>query len=155
MSETVKNLSGKFVAWCFISFFALIVVVNGIFAYKAVTTLPGVVTKNAYEKGLAYNDMLEKARSQPKISQQVSYDDGALRWELIDKQGAFIINAVVDARIIRPIKDGNDFDIGLKHMGEGVYEAEISLPFKGLWEARLSSKWDNKQYQTSYQFIAK
>ncbi len=156
MGKKDKSLDGRFVAWCFILFFALIVTVNGIFAYKAITTQPGVITQNAYEKGLAYNDMLEKAKSQPKITQQVSYNDGILRWKLIDEQGNFITNAVVKARIIRIIKDGNDFDIELKHKGGGVYEVKFSLPYKGVWEAKLSSKWDNdKQYQTSYRFTIK
>ncbi len=146
---------GRFVAICFILFFGVIVVVNAIFAYMAISTQTGVVTKNSYEKGLAYNELLEKAKLQPKLSQKLSYNDGVLRWALADEGGAPLVDAVVNAKIIRPVQDGYDFNIELNHNGGGIYEAELSLPLKGLWEARLSSKWNNKQYQATQKFIAK
>ncbi len=150
-----KISDGKFIFLCFVLFFGVIVVVNSIFLYMALKTQPGVVTKNAYEKGLAYNDLIQKARSQPNIKQYVSYENGVIKWELASEDGVAITNADIDVKIIRPVQKGYDFDIKLKHDGNGVYKADISLPLKGLWEARLTSKWNNKQYQTTYQFIAK
>ncbi len=150
-----KPMSGRFVALCFVLFFGVIVVVNMFFLYMALSTQPGVVTKNAYEKGLDYNELLDKARSQPNITQKVSYIDGVLRWVLSDEDGKALTNAAVIAKIIRPVQNGYDFDITLEHSGGGIYEVEMPLPLKGKWEARLSSKWNGKQYQTAHQFIVK
>ncbi len=157
MENTIskKPTGGRFVALCFVLFFGVIVVVNMVFLYMAIKTQPGVVAKNTYEKGLAYDELIDKAKSQPKIKQDVSYSNGVLRWSLVDEDGTPLVNAAVNVKIIRPVQNGYDFDIKLEHSGGGIYEVELSLPLKGLWEARLSSKWNNKQYQTTYQFIAK
>ena len=157
MENTIskKPTGGRFVALCFVLFFGVIVVVNIIFLYMALSTQPGVVAKNTYEKGLAYDELIDKAKSQPDIKQDVSYDGKVLRWSLVDEGGEALIDAIVNVKIIRPVQNGYDFELKLEHSGGGIYEAELPLPLKGLWEARLSSKWNNKQYQTTYQFIAK
>ncbi len=152
--EDPKDNYGKRVALYFVAFFGVIVLVNSFFMYMAVTTMPGVVVKNAYKKGLAYNETLEKARSQPILNQTVSYnnDSGALRWELIEN-GEPLTDAVVDARIYRLVQDDYDVDVSLNHIGAGIYETTLSLPLKGQWTARLRSKWDDKQYQIRHQLL--
>lgn len=45
-----------------ISFFILFASVDAFFIYKALSTHTGVVTENAYEQGLNYNEILEEAR---------------------------------------------------------------------------------------------
>ena len=53
---------GKRVLIILISFFAVFASVDAFFIYKALKTQPGVVTENAYERGLNYNDLLKEAR---------------------------------------------------------------------------------------------
>ncbi len=152
--KSSKNNSGKLILLCFVSFFGLIFVVNGIFAYMALSTHTGLVTKNAYEKGLAYNEVLQKVKNQPKLKEEAVYDSGVLRWFLADENNTFLENAMVSARIIRPVQGGYDFDVTLEYKGSGVYEAKLDLPLQGAWRAKLNSKWDNKEYQTTYNFVA-
>ena len=148
MEQVIKKSDGRFILMCFVAFFALIVVVNSIFIYMALNTHSGVVTQQPYEKGLAYNETLAKAKTQPDLEHTVSYESGVLRWSL--PMG----NAVVNANIVRPVQDGYDFEIPLKHMGGGIYEANPTLPLKGAWTAKLKAIWDDKQFQTSHDFIA-
>jgi nitrogen fixation protein FixH len=150
-----KNPKDKWIPWCFVIFFAVIAVLDGIFVYMAVSTQTGVVTEQAYEKGLAYNELLEQAKQRPEINQKASYKDGVLSWSLANKDESPISNAVVTAHIKRPVQDGYDFDITLSHKGNGLYEADITLPMKGLWQAGLNSEWDNQKYQTSLKFVSR
>lgn len=139
----------KYILFAFLAFFGVVFTVDAIFIHTALTTYTGVVTDKAYERGLNYNDTLNEANTQPELNDQVSFENGVLRWNLgIEK-------AVVNARIIRPIQEGHDFDIVLNPVESGVYEAALNFPFKGLWEAKLSGKWNNKTYKTTYQFIVK
>jgi nitrogen fixation protein FixH len=78
----------------------------------------------------------------------VSYSDGVLRWTLP------IINASVTAGIMRSVRDGYDFDIALKHIGNGVYEAKPAMPLPGAWTAKLKATWNNETFQTNHDFIA-
>lgn len=46
----------------FIAAFLVVFVVNGFFVYQAINTNHGVVTENAYEKGLDYNRIVKEVR---------------------------------------------------------------------------------------------
>lgn len=148
MNNIVKKSDGRFVLICFLAFFAVIIVVNSIFIYMALQTHSGVVVKNPYEKGLAFNKTLHAAKTQPDLKHAVSYRAGVLRWTLP------IINASVTAGILRSVRDGYDFDIALKHIGNGVYEAKPTMPLPGAWTAKLKATWNNQTFQTSHDFIA-
>ncbi len=147
-TAAVKHPKDKWIPRYFVMFFAVIAVLDGIFVYLAVSTQTGIVTEQPYEKGLAFNKTLEEARAQPDLEHQASYTEGILRWILPLEQ------ASVTASIIRPVQDGYDFSVALKHVGNGVYEVKPELPFPGAWTAKLKATWDNQKFQTSYDFIA-
>ena len=52
---------GTWVLFSFVAFFGVIIAVNSVFITTALNSHSGVVTKQPYEKGLAYNQYLEKA----------------------------------------------------------------------------------------------
>ncbi|MDP6343656.1 MAG: FixH family protein, partial [Alphaproteobacteria bacterium] len=56
-----RPLTGRDVLWLLLGFFALIIVVNGIFVVLALNSFSGVSTENAYRQGLAYNQTLQAA----------------------------------------------------------------------------------------------
>lgn len=151
----VKDPRDKWIPIYFVMFFAVIVCLDSIFVYIAISTQTGVVTENAYKKGLNYNELLDKAKAQPDIKQTVTYNNGVLRWQLADKHGQPLTNVIVNAKIIRTVHDGLDFEITLNHIGDGVYEGALKLPMDGRWLAKLSGKWKNKQYQIAHEFMAK
>lgn len=149
VEHAAPNPKDKWIPRYFVMFFAVIVVLDSLFVYMAVSTQTGLVTEHPYEKGLAYNEILEKAHAQPVIENTVTYEDGVLRWELpIDE-------ATVTAALIRPVKEGYDFEIDLENKGNGLYEARPELPLHGRWTAKLIAKWDNDEFQTSHSFIAR
>lgn len=151
--DRAKN---KYILFAFLGFFGVVFIVDAFFIHMALKTQTGVVSERTYEKGLNFNQTLSEAKAQPSLNDRVTFKNNILRWNLNDKA---INNADVNARIIRPIQAGHDFDIKLVNQGDGIYEARLDLPFKGLWEAKLKSKWDNKQgwqtYKTTHQFIVK
>ncbi len=149
MEQAIQNPKDKWIPRYFVMFFAVIALLDGIFVYTAISTQTGVVTKHPYEKGIAFNETLAKAKAQPHISHKTTYHDGVLRLKLP------IETASVTASIIRPVQDGYDFDIKLAHIGDGIYEATIDTPLKGAWTAKLKATWNDNQFQTSHDFIVK
>ena len=148
-----KN-SGKLILLCFIAFFGVIIAVNGVFIYMAMQSNTGVITENAYEKGLAYNKVLETARTQPALQDKMIYEGGTLQWQLADETGSPLKGGEASVVLVRPVKGGYDFSLPLKETAPGVYVAKPDFPMHGLWTARLDVKWNNKQYQTSQDLIA-
>lgn len=156
MSAAAKKLTGYNVFFWFVAFFAVIILVNGVFIYTALGTHTGVVTERPYEKGLAYNETLAQAKDQPSLQSEVSFDSSVLSWSLQDENGKALDDALASAKIIRPVQDGNDFEVTLKPEGGGLYTADLNLPLKGKWIAKLSVQWKNdKNYHTTHRFIAK
>lgn len=155
MFPSYRWIRERWVFWSFFAFFSVIAAVNAVFIYSALSTQSGLVTERAYEKGLAYNEVLAAADNQPDLREEAEYKNGVLRWTIAEADGMAITGAQVKARIIRPVREGNDFDTVLQHRGGGVYEAKISPPLPGSWTAKLECEWNGKHYRTSYPFIAR
>ncbi|MGH1375512.1 MAG: FixH family protein [Alphaproteobacteria bacterium] len=156
MSEDIRrDPKDKWILFYFIAFFATFFSVDALFVYLALNTHTGVIEERSYEKGLAYNEVLKRAETQPNLQEKVSYADGVLRWKIADVEGTPITKASVTAEIIRQVQDGHDFNVTLDHQKNGIYETRLSLPLQGKWLARLNSTWNNTQYQTTHQFIVK
>lgn len=156
MSECIqKPLNGWIVFLMFFAFFGLIVAVNSVFITYALKTHSGVVTEKPYEKGLAHDTTLEKARSQPKWTSIIAFDNGVLRWDLKNEQSFPISSGDVTAFFMRPIKSGDDFSLSLDYKGNGIYETKPDFPHIGAWNVKLDIKWKNKHYRTSKTLIVK
>ena len=145
--QPTKDPRDKWIPRYFFIFFGFIALLDGFFVYTAISTQTGLVTQNPYEKGIAYNEMLNKAHAQPALEQKVTYDNTVLRWALP------IENASVTASIMRPVQEGFDFDVVLNNSGNGIYEATLQTPMPGAWTAKMKARWDNQEFQTTYSFI--
>lgn len=140
------------VLYWFLAFFGTFMILDGIFVYLAVSTQTGLVTEQAYEKGLDYNKTLHEAGSQPAMNDVVSYENGVLKWVIKDAENN-LVEADAQARFFRQVQDGHDFTIPLKRTQSGVYEARPDIPLKGLWMVKLQSQWKNNTYKTSFNLI--
>lgn len=147
--------SGQFILLCFLGFFGFIGIVDAYFVYTALTTNTGLVTEQAYEKGLAYNEMLDKAKHQPTIREESSYEDGIFSWQANNMDGSPLEKANISVKLYRAVKDGYDFDIKLSEVGNGLYQSKIDFPLPGLWVAKVNAQWNNKTYQTSHRIMVK
>lgn len=148
MAQIFNPQKGTWVLLSFVAFFAVIVAVNAVFITKALETHSGVVVKQPYEKGLAFNEVLETARAQDGIEHGVSYKDGILQLTLP------VTTAEVVASFMRPIKEGDDFEMALEHRGGGVYEAVPEMPLPGAWRVRLRATWKDQIFQMTHDFMA-
>ncbi len=154
MAQIFNPEKGTWVLVIFVAFFGLIVAVNSVFIYNALSTHSGVITEDPYRKGLAYNDVLSAAKSQPKLTETIAYEKGVLRWTALDQNGQSL-DATVTAKLVRDVKDGHDFDVELNKVNSGTYEAALDLPLKGRWSVQIKAVWDKNQYQTRHTIIAK
>ena len=152
--QAERSKKGKIVFWSLVTFFAVFSTVDAFFVYKAMTTHTGVITENAYEEGLAYNQVIEQAREQKDMNVSATYQEGVLTVDLKDQTHAPVIGAVVTVDIVRNIHEDHDFQVLLQHKGDGLYQKKLSLPLKGIWTANIEAKWTQqkkiKRYQTAY-----
>jgi nitrogen fixation protein FixH len=155
MEQSIKDPKDKFILLYFLLFFGTIILLDGIFIYFAISTHTGVVTEQAYERGLDFNSTISKAANQPNIQHHFSYNEHSISWKITEANGKPIDNAIVTANIIRPVIEGYDFKVHFKHVNDGLYETQPEFPLKGLWSVKLNSKWEDKQFQSSQEIIVK
>jgi nitrogen fixation protein FixH len=140
--------------YIFVAAFAVVVAVNGVMIWIAVTTFPGLATDKSYDRGLKYNQNLAAAQAQAEMGWQVEIaaakqSSGLVRVEGFykDKNAAPINELAVKAYLIRPAVTGHDRDIELSPQGEGRYAGALELPLAGLWEVRLIASGKGLHHQ--------
>jgi nitrogen fixation protein FixH len=151
----------RWIPWAFVAFFLVVVAANGVMVYLAQDTWTGVVTENHYEKGLAYNEALARARAQDALGWQVDVaftpaehsPPGDPRAHVVvtmrDRDGRPLADGEVRARFVRPTHEGFDAEVALTHLGNGRYGADVSLALPGQWDMVVSGFHDGATYQTA------
>lgn len=134
-----------------VAFFAVFIVVDAVMVTLAVKTQTGVVTEQAYEKGLAFNQTLKGAAEQEKLgwAGKIEVAGDRLTFLLQDRQGNPINGARVNAEITRPVQAGYDFSVPLEETTPYGYGTVVAFPLKGEWKIRVYATWQDKTYQSS------
>ncbi len=152
--STAKKLTGKNVLFIFVIFFLVVFGVNFVFISAALKTHSGVVTEDAYRKGIAYNDLLERSKNQPEVTQKLELGKSRIVWSITDEKDSAIVDADVQAYFIWPVKKGYDFDVTLNPTDRaGHYAADIDLPFAGRWRVKLIASWDGQEFHALHNVI--
>lgn len=156
VAMTGPRKSDRFIPWYFVGFFALLFMFDGIFVYLATSTHTGVVTEQAYQKGVDYNDTIAAVDAQNALGWQgeITYSaDGQLNFKVQDGNASGISGANVVAEMTRPTHNGVDFDQPLKEIAPGIYQAPVKFPLDGIWDVRVYVSWQQKQFQTAQRII--
>lgn len=150
-------MSGKRVFYYFLAFFGFIAAVNAAMVTMAVRTHSGLVTDHPYEKGLAYNEVVEAEKTQEKlgwkgvVELRHSREGGnlfAIFFSLHDQNGNPITPTKSTATITRPTEQGMDFTAELTGK-----ETPITFPAKGLWDVQVDASVGDKNFQQSKRIV--
>ena len=146
----------RYIPYYFVAFFLVIFIVLGTFTYLALSTHRGVVTDNAYQKGLEYNQTIASEEAQKLLgwSSTIQLDSDTLIFALSDANGNSIKGAKVIAYASRPTQAGHDIQVVLTPKGAN-YTSQLNLPFKGQWDIKVLATWKQQPYQTSKRIILK
>lgn len=146
--------SDRLIPWYIAVFFVAFTGLLVWFAWFSIQGYQGVITKDAYKKGLAYNTVIEKAERQESLGWEgaIAFSSiqglrGTITFTLKDRAGAPIHGAQVKARFIRPTLAGYDTDIILSESASGVYEGEVTLAWPGVWNAHISASHNGQNFQ--------
>ena len=149
MTENIMRKSDRLIPWYFVFFFVVIAMVDATFVTIAVRTQTGTMTGNTYQRGLDYDQVLAKVAEQNALGWQGEIQfsgKSELHFDLADKSGKVLSGATVQARMLRPVQEGSDFDIALHPDGRGGFQAKIDFPFPGLWDVNIEALWQNHHY---------
>lgn len=143
-------MTGRRVWWYFVAFFGFVFAVNAAMVTMALRTHSGLVTDHSYEKGLAYNQVVEAEKKQEALGWKgsINYKNGTLSFDLHDKNNNPITPKKTTATITRPTQQGMDFTLELKDV-----ETSVKFPANGLWEVRVDAEHEGVHYQQSKRIV--
>lgn len=157
---------GWWYPYIFVGVFLVVLAVNLVMASSAVRTFSGLQTEQAYDKGLAYNQVLAEAKAQEKLgwtvdAQMVPHDaantqrhDADLTVSYTDKAGKPVSGLSVKAEVTRPTQAGHDLhDLELVEKTPGQYVALVPLQLAGQWELGVVARLGETQYKISQRVL--
>lgn len=133
----MQELTGRHVLAITLGFFATIIAVNGLLAYKAVSTFPGLEVANSYVASQAFDTDLHAQKALGWHLTQ-SYADGHLTLRFTDSAGEQVIPEELTVLVGRPTEAADDARPAFRRVGAG-YEAAIALD-QGKWMLRVEAR---------------
>jgi nitrogen fixation protein FixH len=162
IERTADPGRSRWIPWAFVGFFLVVFAVNGALVWFALSSWTGLEADNSYERGLIYNRALEAEKEQAALGWHAGFSfaqtgarRGMLELSLQDRDGADLRGAKVDALLVRPTREGFDFDLALTEREPGRYLAEVELPLPGQWEVRLAARAGGEVYRLSPRIYVK
>ena len=160
MQPAIANENRPLPAWkspWVIGWLALVMtvlVVNALMVYLAVTTNPGLVVEDYYERGQAYErTMHSRSTDDPgwvmraDIPKDISAGETSpIRFFLVDEAGQPVIPESVELFVYRPSDATRDFSVPMMAEGPGRYMAQVSFPLVGVWDTLVAARRGDDEY---------
>ncbi|MEE9387047.1 MAG: FixH family protein [Paracoccaceae bacterium] len=133
---TDKPLTGRKFFLIFAAFFGVIIAVNVMLAVKAVSTFPGLETRNTY---IASQQFDAARAAQTSLGWEINaiVDGSMLTLTITDAQGASVTVADISAILGRPTHDRDDQVLDLAISGAGYVSPVQFGP--GVWNLRVKA----------------
>lgn len=148
----IDRKRGRVVPWIIAAFYLAFMLSFIGFVVIAFGNPPHETTRNAYEKGLAYNDTLARSAVQAQMgwTSKIAFSDGRLVVHLNDASGAPIVQGRVRAWFVHPADGARDVSLDLHHDGQGAWSASAPVG-KGLWAVHVTAEHMDRQFQATTQ----
>lgn len=125
----------RWIPWVFVGCMAVVIVVNGVLIFSALSTFTGLAVDRSYDRGRTYNHVLREADRQNALgwTTTVAIEGERLAIRVRDRDGNSIPGRI-DAHLLRPL-DGERVDLP-EAFGAGRFAMDIPELRAGQWEFR-------------------
>lgn len=139
--ETRRGFTGWHMFAILCVFFGIIIVVNLIMAYFAVSTWSGLVVQNSYVASQEFNEKSISGKQQQALQWQneLGYSQGTFTYVLTDKDGNAIETTSAVANFKRPVGDAHDTTVTLTMTENGKFTGDVELG-EGAWIAEVNTE---------------
>ena len=128
----------RWIPWVFVGGMGVVVLVNLVLVFAALSSFTGVTVGQSYDRGRAYNQVLDAAQRQQALgwSAAVALQDGALSVVVRDREG-LPVPGRIEGVLQRPL-ERKALPLDFTSPGTGRFRADIAPGQPGQWEARLT-----------------
>ena len=132
---------------CFFGMFFVIFAANAAMVGVALDSWRGLVTTDAYDKGVAYQQAVDAEAREAALgwSVDLTVDHPQPRRadvmiQVTGANGQPLEADSVEIGFVRPTQEGYDSVHSLTKLGGGKFHKSVQLPLKGLWELRIEAR---------------
>jgi nitrogen fixation protein FixH len=144
------RLTGRMVLVGLVAFFAVVVGVNGLMTYAAISTFGGVETESSYRAGLAFANEIKSAQAQDarhwNVTAKAAIEGDATVVEVTarDAAGRPVPDLAATARLVHPTDRRGDHSVPLAGAGSGVFHGE-TVAAAGQWDLVIELSRDGER----------
>lgn len=134
------HFTGRKMLLIMVTFFGVIIAVNGTMLTLAVKTFGGLVVGNSYVASQKFNDDITAAKSQPirGWSLDLTADANALVLKINDRDGSHIGGLDIEVSIARPTHNRSTIFVAMTETEPGIYEGPATLK-PGQWIGTITT----------------
>lgn len=145
MSIPTKEFTGRHMLATTAAFFAVVIGVNVTMAFYASSSWSGLVVENTYVASQEFNRKAAEAKEMAAsgVVGKLSFLDGAIHYDIRNRDGSPALVDEVAANFKRPVGDHEDFHVAFAKVGEGRFEAARRLT-SGDWIVEIVSRRGGK-----------
>ncbi len=131
-----REFTGRHMAIIMLTFFGVVVSVNGYMAWVAVSSWTGLMARNGYVASQNFNANLEVRRKQDSLGYQsiLRYGDEAMTFTFRDRSGQPLTGFEVTLKVGRPTNEREDRQFVMTQGEPGIYRQKLLLA-PGQWNA--------------------
>lgn len=140
-SMTSRGFTGWHMLGIMCLFFGVIITVNIIMAYSAISSWSGLVVQNSYVASQEFNEKAITGKEQAALQWEtiIDYKNGAFSYHLTDQNGTPIEATNAVAHFKRPVGDANDTTVTMTQVETGKFISEVDLG-EGAWIVEINSE---------------
>jgi nitrogen fixation protein FixH len=164
MMTTVRSApsGARWIPWVFVGGMGLVFAVNAVMVWLAFASWSGLSTTAPYQRGLAYNRVLDAVARQEALGWQLSAAfvpehagarEGTIAIAVSDRDGRPVADLALEAEAARPLAEASSIALDLRPAGPGRYAAAAALPLAGQWELRLIARRAGDSLQATRRFL--
>lgn len=126
MSVGAKGFTGRHMLLTTTAFFGVIIAVNVIMAWLALSTWSGLVVNDTYVASQEFNKNAAamKAMTASGITGRLSIKGSEIYYSIRNRDGSPAIVDEVTANFKRPVGDHNDFSVAFRKLSEGRFAGD-------------------------------
>ena len=133
--KTFNPRRSRWIPWVFVGGMLVVVLVNGMLIYSALSSFTGLTVSGAYDRGRTYNNVLAEAARQDALGWIPSavLERERLILTVVNAAGA-PVSGTLQAQVVRPLDSER---VSLPELeGTGRFVLELPELRRGQWELR-------------------
>lgn len=138
---TLAQPRSRHIPWLFVGGFGIVITVNAVMVWFAVSSFSGLYTVKPRERGLHFNEVVAEQQARDILGWKVQTSwraaDNRLEVMVRDSAGQPLTGARVTVELVRPVEKRVPIAVAMSAVDLGLHAGTVGLPARGNWDADI------------------